>query len=244
MARRQRGVLPASEAEHRKTDAYKRSLAQDAPEAEVRDHARATTTGCSRPRAAGAPSAASRRGRTSACTSTTTTRPGASAGSLCFTCNNGLGQFQDDPELLIAAATSAAHRRLTTASGGSQLASSACGDGTSWRRWGRRRGGGRPRRCGSRPAHGLARARRPLRAAGREPDANGILLPEGFTSRVIARSDEAVEGTDYTWPIFPDGGAVFAAAEGGGLDLRRQQRESRRGRGRRERHRASTPTAT
>ena len=51
---------------------------------------------------------------------------------------------------------------------------------------------------------------------GRTPDENGILLPEGFTSRVIARSDEEVEGTGYTWPVFPDGAATFPIAAGGG----------------------------
>lgn len=30
-------------------------------------------------------------------------------------------------------------------------------------------------------------------------DANGIMLPAGFTSRVIARSSQTVAGTSYTW---------------------------------------------
>lgn len=50
---------------------------------------------------------------------------------------------------------------------------------------------------------------------GREPDENGLLLPEGFTSRVLARSDEEVEGTGYTWPVFPDGAATFPIEAGG-----------------------------
>ena len=47
------------------------------------------------------------------------------------------------------------------------------------------------------------------------PDANGLLLPEGFTSRVIARSLQPVEGTGYEWPAFPDGAATFPADDGG-----------------------------
>ena len=50
-----------------------------------------------------------------------------------------------------------------------------------------------------------------------EPDANGLLLPEGFTSRVIAVSGQVVEGTDYTWPRFPDGAAIFPAEGDGWL---------------------------
>lgn len=50
---------------------------------------------------------------------------------------------------------------------------------------------------------------------GREPDENGLLLPEGFTSRILARSDEVVEGTDYSWPVFPDGAATFPREAGG-----------------------------
>lgn len=45
------------------------------------------------------------------------------------------------------------------------------------------------------------------------PDANGIRLPVGFTSRVIARSGQSVAG--YTWHNAPDGGATFPTAGGG-----------------------------
>ena len=47
------------------------------------------------------------------------------------------------------------------------------------------------------------------------PDANGLRLPAGFTSRVIARSDEPVPGTAYVWHHFPDGGATFPTGDGG-----------------------------
>jgi uncharacterized protein len=48
-----------------------------------------------------------------------------------------------------------------------------------------------------------------------DPDANGIRLPAGFRSRVIARSGRAVRGSRYVWHDAPDGGATFAAAGGG-----------------------------
>jgi len=52
----------------------------------------------------------------------------------------------------------------------------------------------------------------PLQAA----DDNGIRLPAGFTSRVVARSNEIpLKDANYTWHWAPDGGAVFAK-EGGG----------------------------
>lgn len=46
------------------------------------------------------------------------------------------------------------------------------------------------------------------------PDANGIRLPRGFTSRVVARSGEVVAGTDYPWHFAPDGAACFPAGTG------------------------------
>lgn len=45
-------------------------------------------------------------------------------------------------------------------------------------------------------------------------DANGILLPPGFTSQVIARSGQVVPGTSYAWHSAPDGGACFADGTG------------------------------
>jgi secreted PhoX family phosphatase len=43
---------------------------------------------------------------------------------------------------------------------------------------------------------------------------NGIQLPAGFTSRIVARSRQAVGSTGYAWHDAPDGGACFAAGTG------------------------------
>ncbi len=47
------------------------------------------------------------------------------------------------------------------------------------------------------------------------PDGNGLLLPAGFSSRIIARSPLPVAGTAHLWHIFPDGGATFPTDDGG-----------------------------
>src|SRR5918999_2879241 len=44
-------------------------------------------------------------------------------------------------------------------------------------------------------------------------DANGLMLPPGFRSRLIARANEPVAG--YPWHIFSDGQATFATDDGG-----------------------------
>ena len=49
----------------------------------------------------------------------------------------------------------------------------------------------------------------------RDPDANGIMLPDGFRSRVIARGMQPVAGTGYVFPYFPDGAATFPTPDGG-----------------------------
>ena len=47
------------------------------------------------------------------------------------------------------------------------------------------------------------------------PDANGLRLPRGFRSRVIARGLVPVAGTAYTWHIFSDGQATYRTEDGG-----------------------------
>jgi secreted PhoX family phosphatase len=42
------------------------------------------------------------------------------------------------------------------------------------------------------------------------PDANGLLLPRGFRSTIVATSGQPVGDTKYVWPPSPDGGATFA----------------------------------
>ena len=46
-------------------------------------------------------------------------------------------------------------------------------------------------------------------------DDNGLQLPEGFTSRVIAQTGQKVGSTDFDWVRAPDGGAVFDTDDGG-----------------------------
>jgi secreted PhoX family phosphatase len=45
------------------------------------------------------------------------------------------------------------------------------------------------------------------------PDANGLLLPEGFRSRVVATSGRPVGSTGYVFPPYPDGAATFPDRE-------------------------------
>lgn len=48
-----------------------------------------------------------------------------------------------------------------------------------------------------------------------DPDENGLRLPEGFTSRVIAVAEQEVAGTGYVWHGSPDGGAIYTTSDGG-----------------------------
>ncbi|MEA2362798.1 MAG: hypothetical protein QOD71_1943 [Thermoleophilaceae bacterium] len=49
----------------------------------------------------------------------------------------------------------------------------------------------------------------------RPPDENGVRLPEGFRSRIVARGQEVVPGTGYRWHIASDGMATFPERGGG-----------------------------
>jgi len=46
-------------------------------------------------------------------------------------------------------------------------------------------------------------------------DSNGIRLPVGLHSRVIARSSQPVLDGRYVWHAAPDGGACFSTENGG-----------------------------
>jgi hypothetical protein len=47
-------------------------------------------------------------------------------------------------------------------------------------------------------------------------DKNGVMLPPGFKSRIVARSGEApTASSSYIWHNFPDGGAIFDTDDGG-----------------------------
>jgi hypothetical protein len=47
------------------------------------------------------------------------------------------------------------------------------------------------------------------------PDANGLRLQPGFSSRIVATTGQKVANSDYVWHVSPDGGACFALADGG-----------------------------
>lgn len=47
------------------------------------------------------------------------------------------------------------------------------------------------------------------------PDAHGVAVPAGFATRLLGTTGRTVAGTRYLWHGQPDGGACFAAADGG-----------------------------
>ncbi len=67
-------------------------------------------------------------------------------------------------------------------------------------------------------------------ALGNE-DANGLRLPSGFASRIVARAGARRGGDDagYAWHDAPDGGAVFAQADGGWVYVSNSEEDQGRG---------------
>jgi uncharacterized protein len=61
-------------------------------------------------------------------------------------------------------------------------------------------------------------------------DANGVRLPTGFSSRIVARSGSVpCTGSSYAWHAAPDGGACFATKDGGWIYVSNSEVGSKRG---------------
>ncbi|MDJ0523198.1 MAG: DUF839 domain-containing protein [Planctomycetota bacterium] len=58
------------------------------------------------------------------------------------------------------------------------------------------------------------------------PDANGLRLPPGFSSRIVATSgQQPVQDGGYAWHRDPDGGAVFPQTDGGWIYVSNSERD-------------------
>jgi hypothetical protein len=59
------------------------------------------------------------------------------------------------------------------------------------------------------------------------PDANGVMLPAGFSSRIVAvTGTEPVAGSGYPWHSAPDGGATYPTPDGGWIYVSNSERSS------------------
>lgn len=79
------------------------------------------------------------------------------------------------------------------------------------------RDGGVPSSLGDGGTQGAPQLRSRIASLGAlgAPDSNGIRLPPGVTSRIVARSGRVVSGSSYSWHSAPDGGATFPTTDGG-----------------------------
>lgn len=59
------------------------------------------------------------------------------------------------------------------------------------------------------------------------PDQNGVRLPAGFTSRIVAHSGQIISG--YRWHAAPDGGATFATDESGWIYVSNSELDNKTG---------------
>ena len=60
-------------------------------------------------------------------------------------------------------------------------------------------------------------------------DRNGVMLPRGFSSRIIARSGTRVAPATYVWHDAPDGGATYVAKDGGWIYVSNSEANAPRG---------------
>ena len=56
------------------------------------------------------------------------------------------------------------------------------------------------------------------------PDANGLMLPPGFSSRIVGENGVTVAGTSHVWHAAPDGGATFATLDFGWVYVSNSER--------------------
>ena len=63
----------------------------------------------------------------------------------------------------------------------------------------------------------------------RSPDANGLRLPAGFRSRIVARSGTRPSPSPYVWHDAPDGGALFELVDGGWIYVSNSECDYNRG---------------
>lgn len=62
------------------------------------------------------------------------------------------------------------------------------------------------------------------------PDVNGVMLPEGFSFRIVASSGTAASrSSSYVWHSAPDGGAVFETPSGGWIYTSNSERSGGNG---------------
>jgi secreted PhoX family phosphatase len=62
-----------------------------------------------------------------------------------------------------------------------------------------------------------------------DPDAHGIRLPSGFSSRLVGMTGATVPGTGYVWHGRPDGGATFATQDRGWVYVSNSELNGTRG---------------
>jgi uncharacterized protein len=61
------------------------------------------------------------------------------------------------------------------------------------------------------------------------PDLNGVAVPAGFSTRLLATTGSVVAGTEYSWHGQPDGASCFAGSDGGWIYVSNSELNGTRG---------------
>jgi secreted PhoX family phosphatase len=61
------------------------------------------------------------------------------------------------------------------------------------------------------------------------PDLNGVAVPAGFSTRLLATTGSVVAGTEYSWHGQPDGASCFAGSDGGWVYVSNSELNGTRG---------------